>query len=142
MRISDDPHRFDPGATLLHEDGRRLVVASSRSHRTRFLVRFEGLDGREEAESLRGALYVDSGEARSLEPGEYWEHELVGAEVETTDGSPVGRVSAVEAGPGQDRLVVATPVGERLIPVVEEIVIEVDRDARRVVVDPPDGLLD
>jgi 16S rRNA processing protein RimM len=142
VRISDDPHRFDPGATLLHEDGRRLVVAASRSHRTRFLVRFEGLEGREAAESLRGALYIDSDEARRLEPGEFWEHELVGAEVLTRDGSLVGRVSAVEAGPGQDRLVVTTSIGERLIPVVEEIVVEVDRDARRVVVDPPDGLLD
>ena len=118
------------------------MVTSSRDHRTRFLVRFEGQEGREAAESLRGALYIQSDEVRRLEPGEYWEHELVGADVQKRDGTTVGRVSAVEAGPGQDRLVVATPAGERLIPVVEEIVVEVDRAAHRVVVDPPEGLLD
>jgi 16S rRNA processing protein RimM len=126
----------------MHEDGRRLVVASSRSHGTRFLVRFEGVDGREAAEDLRGALYIEAAEVRSLEPGEYWEHDLVGADVMHLDGSAIGRVSTIEAGPGQDRLIVETPAGDQMIPFVGEIVVEVDLQARRVVVDPPEGLLD
>jgi 16S rRNA processing protein RimM len=142
VRISDDPQRFEPGARLIHDDGREFVVERSRRHRTRFLVKFEGVHDRDAAEKLRGAVYVDASQMRALEPDEFWEHDLVGAEVVARDGARIGEVTALDAGPGQDRLVVATPHGERLIPVVREIVVEVDPEAARVVVDLPAGLLD
>lgn len=142
IRISDDPRRFEPGATLTHEDGRRLIVASSRVHRDRFLVRFEGSATREDAEALRGAFYVDPADARDLDDSEFWEHEIVGSSVVLVDGTPVGRVTDVIGRPAQDLLEVETDAGPRLVPFVDEIVTEVDRSARRVVLDPPAGLLD
>lgn len=142
VRISDDPGRFEPGATVTHEDGRELVVASSRAHRDRFLVRFEGAGTREEAEALRGALYVDPADARDLDDSEFWEHEIVGCAVVLVDGTQVGDVTDVIVRPAQDLLEIATQAGPRLVPFVDEIVTEVDRAARRVVVDPPAGLLD
>ena len=142
IRISDDPRRFEPGSRFVHEDGRPLVVESTRDHRNRFLVKFETIDDRTAAETLRGALYVDAAAARGLEPGEFWEHDLAGLDVvHATTGETVGAVSRVEEGPAQDLLVVATPRGERLIPLVSEIVVAVDLDARKVTVDPPEGLL-
>lgn len=142
VRISDDPTRFDPGATLLHEDGRRLVVASSRAHRDRFLVRFEGSESREQAEGLRGTLYVEADAVRELDDSEFWEHELVGATAFLRDGAEVGEITDVIVRPAQDLLEIATPAGSRLVPFVDEIVIEVDRASKRVVLDPPDGLLE
>lgn len=141
-RISDDPQRFEPGSRLLHEDDRVLVVEHSRVHRNRFLVKFEGFGSREDAETLRGALYTPRDEVRDLDEDEFWEHDIVGAEVRTADGEVVGRVTGVDAGPGQDRLVIATESGERMIPLVQEFVVEVNADAGRVVVDPPEGLLE
>ena len=140
--ISDDPRRFESGSRLLHEDGRTLVVERSREHRTRFLVKFEGIESREDAGSLRGALYVPADDLRALDEDEFWEHDLLGASVTHPDGTPVGTITAVEPGPGQDRFVVATDRGPRYVPVVREIVVEVDPDAGRVVIDPPPGLLD
>ena len=105
-------------------------------------MKFEGIGGREDAEALRGELYVAADEARTLDDDEFWEHDLVGATVTLPDGTGVGVVSALEPGPGQDRLVVDTSRGERLIPLVGEIVVSVDIDARTVVIDPPEGLLD
>lgn len=142
MRISDDPRRFEPGASLTHEDGRVLTVAGSRVHRDRFLVRFEGISSREDAEQLRGALYVDTSETRDLADGEYWEADLIGCAVVLADGTEVGEVSDIVTRPVQDLLAVTTPQGERLVPFVDEIVTEVDPRARRVVIDPPAGLLD
>ena len=142
VRISDDPSRFEPGSVLTHEDGRVLVVASARVHRDRFLVVFEGSQTRQDAEALRGPLYVDPEDARELDDTEYWEHEIVGSAVVLPDGTEVGEVTDVIVRPAQDLLEVATRRGPRLIPFVEEIVTSVDRDARRVVIDPPDGLLD
>ncbi len=141
-RLSDDPRRFEPGALLTHSNGREMVVEASRVHRDRFLVKFAGSDSREDAEALRGELFVPEGDVRELGPGEYWPHELVGCLVRLSDGSEVGSVTSVTEGPAQDLLTVSTPRGDRLIPLVEAIVVDVDIAAKRVLVDPPEGLLD
>lgn len=139
--ISDDPGRFEPGSRLQREDGSVLTVATSRVHGTRFLVRFEGVDSREQAMLLRGPLYVEAGEARALDEDEFWHDDLVGCAV-MVNGSAVGTVSGVLAGPVQDLLRVDTDNGERLVPIVKEIVIAVDVTEKRIELDPPEGLLD
>lgn len=140
--ISDDPHRFEPGATLHHADGRTVTVEKSRPHGGRFLVKFSGIDSREAAASMRGALYIPSSDARSLEPDEFWHDDLVGCTVVGRDGSDIGTVSGVVAGPSQDLLEVTTAAGPRLVPMVREIVTHIDPGAREIVLDPPEGLLD
>jgi 16S rRNA processing protein RimM len=142
VRISDDPRRFEEGARLVHADGRELVVESSRAHRDRLLVKFEGSDDRISAEGLRGALFVPSEEARTLEEDEYWPHELTGCTVVLGDGTVVGEVRGIDPSPAHDLLRVQTPAGDRLVPIVKEIVNEVDVNARRIIIDPPEGLLD
>jgi 16S rRNA processing protein RimM len=141
-RLSDDPLRFEPGARLVHANGQEMVVEASRVHRDRFLVKFAGSDTREDAEMLRGDLFVPEGDARELGDGEYWPHDLVGCEVHLADGTQVGSVSSVTEGPAQDLLTVTTSKGDRLIPLVAAIVVDVDVEAKRVLVDPPAGLLD
>ena len=140
--ISDDPHRFEPGATLLHADGRTVTVETARAHGGRFLVKFMGIDSREVAATMRGALFVPSSQKRALEPDEFWHDDLVGCTVVGDDGSAIGTVSGIVAGPSQDLLEVATAAGPRLVPMVKEIITHVDPGARRIVLDPPEGLLD
>ena len=142
IRISDDPRRFEPGASLIHEDGRVLVVASARPHRDRFLVRFEGIGDRREAEAARGKLYISQEDVRDLDEGEFWPHDLVGCDVHAPDGSPIGTISGVQMGGVQDLLVIDTPRGERLVPLVEALVPEIDVAGHKVVVDAPPGLLE
>jgi 16S rRNA processing protein RimM len=130
------------GARLEHANGQTLTIVSARPHRDRFLVRFEGITTRAEADAIRGALYVDASEARDLEEDEFWPHDLVGSRVYLVDGSEVGEVSDVILGSAQDLLAVASGRSTHLVPMVKAIVIEVDRDARRITIDPPAGLLD
>ncbi len=106
------------------------------------LVKFQGTDSRADAESLTGALYVEPSDLRRLDPGEYWEHDLLGCEVVLGDGSTVGRVVGFVPGAAQDLLTVKTAEGDRLVPMVKAIVTEVDVPNGRVVLDPPEGLLD
>lgn len=141
-QISDDPRRFEPGSRLIHEDGRELLVARARPHRDRFLVTFEGYRSREEAEGLRGALFVPDEEVRSLGEDEYWPDDLIGCTVLDPDGGRLGEVTGISLGAAQDLLEVLTEKGERLVPLVKEIVTDVDVTARRVAIDPPEGLLD
>jgi 16S rRNA processing protein RimM len=133
MLHSDRPERTTPGAVLQAGD-RTLVVASARPHQGRWLVRFEGITDRNGAEELRGVTLV--GEALD-DPGEgqIWVHDLVGEEVRDTRGTALGRVTAVEANPAHDLLVLDDGT---IVP----IVFVVDREGGVVIVDPPDGLLD
>ena len=142
IRVSDDPRRFEPGSRLLHSDGREITVEKSRNHRDRLLVKFEGSDSREEAEALRGTLFVQAEDRRELDAGEYWAGEVIGCIVVLQDGSTVGEIQDVIPGPAHDLLSVHTSKGDRLIPVVKELVVSVDVPGRIVVVDPPEGLLD
>lgn len=139
IRISDDPRRFQPGSRLLRSDGTELVIVSARPHRDRFLVRFEGVDSRTAAESLRGPLYVPGTERRDLEEDEYWPDDLVGCTVVTVSGKSAGIVSDVTGNAAQDLLVLDSGA---LIPMVKEIVMAVDLETRTITVDPPEGLLD
>jgi len=140
--ISDDPHRFDPGSVLVHERVGELVVESSRRHRARLLVRFSGIEDRTAAESLRGALYISADRLRPLAPDEYWEHEIVGSVVVDAEERELGEVTRLIPGSAHDLLEVATPRGDRLVPFVGDIVVEVDVGSGRIRLDPPEGLLD
>lgn len=125
--------RTQPGAVLF-ADARRLVVIGARPHRDRWVVRFEGVDDRVAAEALRGVVLT----AHPLGPlpdDELWAHELVGSVVCDRDGQELGRVAAVEANPAHDLLVLDDGA---LVP----IVFVVELAPGRVVVDPPEGLLE
>jgi 16S rRNA processing protein RimM len=140
--ISDDPRRFEAGSRLLRENGSALTVASTRPHGDRLLVTFDEVGDRDAAEEVRGALFVSTESARPLEEDEFWPHELVGCNVQDTKGNELGRVRELIPGTAQDLLRIESSSGERLIPFVADIVKSVDPAGRRIVIDPPDGLLD
>jgi 16S rRNA processing protein RimM len=135
---SNRAERSVPGARL-HAGDRELVIASSRPHQGRMLVRFEGIDDRSAAEQLQGAVLtadpLDAAHGVELAEGEFWVHELVGCGVVDRSGRRLGEVVAVEANPAHDLLVLE---GGALIPMV--FVVEQRTDV--VVVDPPDGLFE
>jgi 16S rRNA processing protein RimM len=140
--ISDDPTRFDPGARLLDGSGNTLEVESSRAHGNRWLVKFTGIDDRNAAESLRGPLFVSAEDVRELDEDEFWPHELVGSAVFLRSGERVGVLDRIVPGSAHDLLAVMTDRGERLVPLVKDIVVGVDVRARRIDIDPPAGLID
>lgn len=150
---TDDPDlRFAAGSVLATEPAARgpLTVASSRWHSGRLLVRFAGSADRTSAEDLRGTLLVmDSAETGPpADPDEFHDHELIGLNVHTVAGQPVGVVADV-LHQGQDLLVIEPPpgaprpeAGPILVPFVAALVPEVDVQAGLLVIDPPPGLLE
>jgi 16S rRNA processing protein RimM len=133
---SNRPERAEAGA-VLHVGDRQLVVAASRPHQDRVLVRFEGVDDRTAAEALQGLELTAAplGDEVELDDDEIWVHEIVGAEVRDRSGEAIGRVAAVEANPAHDLLVLDDGALVPMVFVVEQ------RDGI-VVIDPPDGLFD
>jgi 16S rRNA processing protein RimM len=145
---TDSPElRFAEGARVETDPPERgpLTVRRARWHSGRLLVCFEGLADRNAAEALRGTLLVaDSSTSPVAEdPDEFWDHQLAGLTAVTTNGVVLGEVVEVAHPPGADVLVIGKPEGvEILVPFVRAIVPEVDLAGRRLVVDPPEGLLD
>jgi 16S rRNA processing protein RimM len=147
---TDSPEvRFAVGATLTARlrDGalRPLIITAARPHTGRLLVRFEQVDGRDAADELRGALLsADTADLPPVtDPDEFYDHELEGLAVSTVAGEPVGTLREVLHGAGGDLLVVRRDTGpDVLVPFVRQIVPEIDMAARRVRIDPPEGLLD
>jgi 16S rRNA processing protein RimM len=138
--------RFGPGCVLATDPADRgpLTVRSARWHSGRLLVAFEGVEDRTGAEGLRGTVLVaDSATSPPADADEWWDHDLIGLLVVTPAGDVVGRVSDVAHPTGNDLLVVAREGGGDLfVPFVAAIVPEVDVAGGRLVVDPPEGLLD
>lgn len=120
--------------TRLRADDRELEVASVRPHRDRWLVRFAGVEDRAGADELRGARLsaLVEAEAEGL-----WVHEVIGAEVVTVAGTAAGTVRSVLANPAHEILELDSGA---LVPAV--FIVEERSEPGRLVVDPPDGLLD
>jgi 16S rRNA processing protein RimM len=122
---------------------RRLTIAAARIQGGRPVVAFEGLSRIEDVEGMGGLeLRIPEDALHPLEPGSYYEHQLVGCRVETMAGAAVGSVVRVEGGAGGSRLVADGRRGEVLIPFAADICIDVDVAAKRIRIDPPEGLLE
>ncbi len=149
-RTDEPERRFAAGARLQTQDKRpgaagpgHLTVAGTRWHSGRLLVRFTEIDDRNAAEAARGTLLViplDPDE-QPEDPEEFYDHQLVGLSVVTTDGRAVGVLAVVVHGTAQDLLVVKTDGPDVLVPFVSELVPEVDLAGGRIVVVDQPGLL-
>ena len=130
--VTDRVERLAPGS-VLSTDGADLEVESSQRHQHRWIVRFAGVVGREGADRLRGAVL----RAEPIEdPDALWVHELIGARVRDVTGRDLGAVTAVEANPASDLLVLESGALVPLTFVVEAV------PGESLVVDLPEGLVD
>lgn len=109
-----------------------------RPHKGRLLIGIEGVDDAAAAGAYVGAVLYAAREDVKLNQGEYFDADLVGCAVHGVDGTPYGAVERVEHYPAGDMLVVAG----HLVPMVRAIVAKIDLDRRRIVIDPPAGLID
>ncbi|HEU4732273.1 MAG TPA: ribosome maturation factor RimM [Kofleriaceae bacterium] len=135
----------DPDSELLGEietvwvGGVERRVAAARSTPRGWLVLFDGIATRNDAETLRGQVVEVDREALELDEDDILLDDLVGCQVKRVDGTPWGTIAEVEVG-FQDRLVIHDGEIERMLPLVDEFVKDIDLEAGVVTVDPPEGL--
>ncbi|MFI6279464.1 ribosome maturation factor RimM [Streptomyces sp. NPDC050988] len=145
---TDEPElRLAPGAVLATDPASAgpLTIETGRVHSGRLLLRFEGVRDRNGAEALRNTLLIAEVDPdhKPEDPDEYYDHQLMDLDVVLEDGTEVGRITEISHLPSQDLFVVERADGtEVLIPFVEEIVVEIDLEKQRAVIDPPPGLID
>lgn len=137
--------RFAEGATVFAQRGGAvspMIVAVSRMHAGRPIVRFDAMASMDDAETLRGLeLRVPESALGALPDNAWYHHQLLGSTVRTKDGQDVGTVTAI-AGPAERSiLVIDGRGGETLVPLVAEFC-DVNVAAKEIVIDPPEGLLE
>jgi 16S rRNA processing protein RimM len=146
--LTDFPERFDwtPELIGVAPEGRRerLVLEDHWLQKNRIILKFAGYDAPETAQALVGwELTVPESQAVELEPGEYYDWQLIGCRVDTIDNRSLGTVREVlHAGAAPVLVIRDEREKESLVPLAESICVEVDIVARRIVVDAPEGLLE
>jgi 16S rRNA processing protein RimM len=105
------------------------------------IFKFRGIDTISDAQPLVGCeVRVPLAERAPLEPGEFFQSELIGCEVfDRGSGERIGRVTDWQEGGGAGILVVD---GQLMIPFARAICVEIDPAARRIAVELPPGLKD
>jgi 16S rRNA processing protein RimM len=120
-----------------------LLIERSRGYHREWLLKFSGVETRDELETWRG-LFVTApaGSLPPPEPGEVYLHELEGFAVRRPDDEALGLVSAVYEMPAGVTLEVQGPTREFLLPFRKEFVVSMDRERRVLVVVLPEGLVE
>lgn len=139
--------RFQPAAELFIERGGvidALTLTTVHFQNGRPVLGIAGIETMNDAEGLAGSeLRVPLEWLPALPDGTFYRHDLIGCRVETRTGEPVGVVQDVEGGLGGSRLVViADAGGEIQVPLVSAFCPIIDTGAKRIVIDPPVGLLE
>lgn len=144
---TDFPGRFEAldSVIAIAPDGSRrsLQIEEHWFHGNRIVFKFATYDSIDEAKDLAGLqLAIPASERIELPAGMFYEWELAGCRVETLDGKLIGQVREVMHTGGVEILVVAGDGRDFLIPMADEICVEIDIEGKVVRVDPPEGLLD
>jgi 16S rRNA processing protein RimM len=142
--LTEDPTRFQRLETVYV--GPQFVphrLERARLHKGDLILKLAGCDDRNAAEELRDLLVnVAMEDALPLEEGEYWVHQLLGLEVWTAEGEKLGLVREVLETGANDVYVVRDQSGrEVLIPALKDVVLEIDLDAGRMLVELLEGLV-
>lgn len=140
---TDEPDsRFQVGSTLKLDDGSDLKIKSSRWHNQTLLLAFDGVNDRNKVEELRNQMIYAQVDISSYASGEYHYQQLIGCEVFLESGELIGLVDEITKLPGQDLLSIDAKGRQILIPMVKAFMVSIDVVAKKIIVNPPEGLLD
>ena len=142
VRTDDADLRFAVGNEVRLENGKKLIIKSSRWHNQVLLLSFDGITDRNQIEELRDQLISAEVDTSAMAPGEYHYQQLIGSQVFLQSGDQVGVVGEIVKLPGQDLLSIDKGGSQVLVPMVKQIIISIDVAAKKIVINPPGGLLD
>lgn len=139
-----DSAAFFKKIKVLYVNGKPLSVKSMREHKGNLLFRFEEIDTMEKAEALKGCdLYVKREDAPPLPKGRHYIVDLIGLIVKKEDGEEIGKISDVFQTGSNDVYEVLGSVGKKYyIPVIDDVVKNIDVEGGEVIITPLKGLLD
>ena len=136
---------LEPGTVYIEREDSLAAfpVESFRRDRNAPFLKLKGIDTLAQADALAGCdVYVAASDFRRLGPDRFYDFEVLGSRVVTRDGTLVGEVAGILEPGGAVLLVVRRGDEDVYIPFREGICVKVDPEAREIVIDPPEGLLE
>ena len=141
---TDFPERLCPGRKVF-TGGQHipLTIRSMRLHGQNLLLAFEGFDTPEAVGRFRNqVLYITAAEASELEEGEYYYHELLGLDVTDETGRSLGKLTEIiETGANDVYVVTGASGTEILLPVIPDVILDVDLSQKTIKVHLLPGLV-
>ncbi|RME48480.1 MAG: 16S rRNA processing protein RimM [Chloroflexi bacterium] len=142
--LTDYPGRFALLETvyLNEKDPQPVPLENVRFHKERVLLKLGGCDDRTAAEKLRGEMIlIPFSEAMPLEADQYYQDDLIGLQVWTTDEEHLGEVVEILETGANEVFIVHGGRGEVLLPAIPDVIREIDLEAKRMVVELMEGLI-
>ena len=121
-----------------------MDIERMRVHKNMVILKLDGISDRDGAERLRGReICITEKDLPPLPEGQYYVRDIIGMEVVDEDSGMLGHVTDVLQNTAQDIFQVESPDGRTvLIPKVDEFVLDIDAENRRIHVRLIEGLLD
>jgi len=137
----------EPGLGTVYVERENVLeafpVESFRIDRNAPFLKLKGIDTLAQADALAGReVYAAAADFRRLATDRFYDFEILGSRVVTRDGTTVGEVAGIVESGGPVLLVLRRGTGDVYVPFTEGICVKVDPEAREIVIDPPDGLLE
>ncbi|UJF35320.1 ribosome maturation factor RimM [Paenibacillus hexagrammi] len=145
---TDFPERFEKGSKLVIVDSQNqqtpVTIHSSRLHKNMYIVQFAQFANINEVEKFKGSLLkVEEKFQQPLEEGEYYYHEIIGCQVVTEDGQELGKIKEVLTPGANDVWVVSLPKNkELLLPVIDDVILDVNVAEKTIRIHLMEGLLE
>ena len=140
---TDFPERLTPGSIVyIGPDHQQHRIQSIRWHRDRLLIKFDEYPHREAVGALRNLwVLVPTADRPPLPEGEYYHHELIGLEVHTVTGEPLGQIREIIQTGANDVFLIRSDDGkELLLPWTDEVIQRIDLESSEVLVQMIPGL--
>ena len=144
---TDEPELYENLESVFVECNKHLVpffIESSSLHKNDFLrIRFEDLNTEEEADALLGNdLYLPLQQLPKLTGNKFYFHEVIGFEVEDKRFGVVGKIQSINDSTAQPLFEVLNGEVEILIPMIDQFLVKIDRENKKVIMDLPEGLIE
>jgi 16S rRNA processing protein RimM len=141
---TDFPQHFAPSSTI-YINHQPMTIDSTEWHKGNPIIKLSNVDSVEDGQRLVGqAIEIHRSQLHPLPQGQYYHFQLIGLEVETTRGEPLGNITEIittESKDINDIYVVNGNRGEILIPAIEDVVKSIDLEQGRIIIEPIKGLL-
>jgi len=146
LTFNPDSEAITPGIRVTLRSAELMsekTIDSVRSHKRLLLIRLEGCNSMTEAEALVGAeVCLSADDLPEIGPDELYHYELMGMDVVTAEGTHLGRIVEILTTGAHDVCTIRGGGHEYMVPLIASVVKEVDKSARRLIIDPLPGLLD
>lgn len=143
---TDDVKRFKKLKQVILDTGREhltLEIEGVKFFKQFVILKFKGIDNINDIEKYKGkSLLVDRANAVKIHKNEYFVADMIGLQVFTEDGEEFGVMKDVMETGANDVYIIDSPKhGEVLIPAIKQCILDVDIEARKMVIHLMEGLV-